>query len=61
MSLTKQCGKCFCFLPAKVMFKSSSCPLDKWITVGEPGFLAITNPEENRITDVNLNPFLDSP
>lgn len=29
-SITKQCFVCFCFMPAKVKFESSKCPLEKW-------------------------------
>jgi hypothetical protein len=27
---TKQCGECWCFMPAKVKFINNKCPLDKW-------------------------------
>jgi hypothetical protein len=30
ITITKQCQECSCFLPAKVKFKSSYCPLKKW-------------------------------
>jgi hypothetical protein len=30
ITTTKQCGKCWCFMPAKVKFINSECPLDKW-------------------------------
>lgn len=28
--LTKRCGKCGCYLPAKVKVPSEKCPLGKW-------------------------------
>lgn len=27
------CKKCGCFMPAKVRFKTSSCPLNKWSAI----------------------------
>jgi hypothetical protein len=30
ISLTKQCGKCGCLMPAKTKLKQASCPLHKW-------------------------------
>lgn len=30
ISLTKQCGECFCIVTAKTGFKQESCPLGKW-------------------------------
>ena len=27
---TKQCKKCHCFMPLKVIVKSQHCPLKKW-------------------------------
>lgn len=32
---TKTCKKCGCFVKAKVMLSSQSCPVDKW-GAGEP-------------------------
>jgi len=28
--LLKQCGECGCYLPAKVKYAQSTCPLGKW-------------------------------
>lgn len=30
IKLTRQCGKCFCIVDAKVMVKKTSCPIGKW-------------------------------
>lgn len=30
ISLTKQCKKCGCFMPAKTKLKNATCPLGKW-------------------------------
>jgi hypothetical protein len=30
VTYTSQCSQCGCFMPSKVEFKSSSCPLGKW-------------------------------
>lgn len=27
---SRQCTKCFCFMPLKVKFIGSECPLEKW-------------------------------
>jgi hypothetical protein len=27
---TQQCGKCWCFMPAKVLMPSADCPENKW-------------------------------
>jgi 5-formyltetrahydrofolate cyclo-ligase len=27
---TKQCKECLCFMPLKVKFETSNCPLKKW-------------------------------
>jgi len=27
---TKQCAKCFCFMPLKVKIKGAFCPIGKW-------------------------------
>ncbi len=29
-SFTKFCNQCHCFMPVKVLFKNSNCPVDKW-------------------------------
>lgn len=29
-SITKQCKKCGCFMPAKTLLKNTKCPLRKW-------------------------------
>mgnify|MGYP003705685757 CR=1 FL=1 len=31
----KTCSICFCFVPMKVFFKKTSCPLDKWGKIEE--------------------------
>lgn len=28
--VTKQCSKCFCFMPAKVKLPHAFCPINKW-------------------------------
>lgn len=28
--ISKQCSKCLCFMPLKVKFENSECPLLKW-------------------------------
>lgn len=30
ISMTKQCKKCGCFMPAKTKMQAASCPLNKW-------------------------------
>lgn len=30
VGFTKQCKKCGCFLPAKVLIPFSKCPIGKW-------------------------------
>ena len=30
ITISKQCSRCLCFMPAKVKFKNSDCPLKKW-------------------------------
>lgn len=30
LRFTKQCKKCGCFLPAKVLLSNSKCPIGKW-------------------------------
>jgi hypothetical protein len=30
ISLTKQCKKCGCFMPAKTIIEKSKCPIGKW-------------------------------
>lgn len=30
IKLTRQCGKCFCIIDAKVIPKKSKCPAGKW-------------------------------
>jgi len=56
INLTKQCDKCFCFIPVKIMFNSASCPLDKWITV-DNGLNGILRSEDKMNEE---NPFTDS-
>lgn len=29
-SMLKQCGECGCYMPAKVKYTKSTCPLGKW-------------------------------
>ena len=29
-TFTKQCSKCFCFMPIKARIKSMKCPIGKW-------------------------------
>jgi hypothetical protein len=33
--IVKACGECYCFMPAKVIIKSTSCPVGKWGAVDE--------------------------
>lgn len=35
IKLTQQCGKCFCFMPAKVLMPSAECPEKKWEAVND--------------------------
>lgn len=30
LSAIKTCKKCGCVMPAKVLWKAATCPLDKW-------------------------------
>jgi len=30
MTKSKICGKCGCYVPAKVLVKSAACPKEKW-------------------------------
>jgi hypothetical protein len=30
IKLTKQCGKCMCFMPVKVRMVNQHCPINKW-------------------------------
>lgn len=30
LTITKQCTKCGCFMPAKTKLLHATCPLDKW-------------------------------
>jgi hypothetical protein len=41
----KTCKQCGCYMPAKAMFASSTCPDDKW-TTSEPGQNLINKIEE---------------
>ena len=30
LNITKQCSKCFCFMPVKARAKTGTCPQGKW-------------------------------
>lgn len=30
ISITKQCGLCGCFMPAKTLLANAGCPISKW-------------------------------
>ncbi len=30
LNITKQCNKCFCFMPIKARAKTGTCPEGKW-------------------------------
>lgn len=30
INLTKQCKKCYCFMPVKTKFRDAACPMLKW-------------------------------
>jgi len=30
LKVTRQCKKCWCFMPAKVTLADAECPIDKW-------------------------------
>jgi len=34
-NLVKVCGECYCFMPAKVVIKSSECPIGLWGQISE--------------------------
>jgi len=34
-NVVKVCGECYCFMPAKVLIRSVSCPVGKWDAIYE--------------------------
>lgn len=48
----KTCKQCGCYMPAKAMFATSTCPVDKW-TNAEPGSSLINQLEEMIVASWN--------
>lgn len=35
LTVVRTCSECGCFMPAKVKFSASTCPLNKWNIAGQ--------------------------